>query len=133
MRTGRFEDLDVENIAEKIESLGRSQASSLQSSFRSIIMHLPKMQHQPEKLTRSWHNTTARERLDAEQTLRESPGLKPRCKELFLKAYADARKLAAVETRLPLSTFPALPEFSLDEIRNERFFPSMVEVFDPGD
>lgn len=133
LRAGRLGELDVENIAEKIESLGRSEASSLQSSFRLIIVHLLNMQHQPDKLTDSWRNTIARERLNAEQIIDDNPGLKPRMQELFLKAHAQARKLAAHETMLPVSFFPTAPEFGLDQVRDEHFFPATVNVFDPGD
>lgn len=123
LRAGRLRDIDVENIAEEIESLGRSQASSLQSSFRLIAMHLLKMLHQPEKCTDSWRNTVARERVNAEQTIDENPGLKPRCDELFLKAYVQARKLAATETKLPLSSFPTLPEFTPEQACDEDYWP----------
>ena len=123
LRAGRFGDIDVESVAEEIESLGRSQASALQSSFRLIIMHLLKMQHQPEKFTGSWRNTIARERLNAEQIIEENPGLKPRIDELFLKAYAQARKLAAIETEIPLPSFPTSPEVSLEQVRSEDYLP----------
>ena len=123
LRSGRLDEIDIENMAEEIESLGRSQASAVQSSFRLIALHLLKTLHQPERLTKSWKLTIARERLNAEQCLQESPSLKPRRAELFRKAYAQARKLAALETDLPLRMFPAEPPFSLEQVLDEDYAP----------
>ncbi len=36
LRSGRLDAMDIDTVAEEIESLGRSQASSLQSGVQSI-------------------------------------------------------------------------------------------------
>lgn len=123
LRGGRYEGLDVENIAEEIESLGRSQPAALQSSYRLIASHILKALFQPERLTRSWVVTVLRERLNAQDCLDANPSLKSRRHELFRAAYAQARKLAAVETDLPLRTFPVDPPFTLDELVSEDYVP----------
>lgn len=123
LRSGRLGELDIENVAEEIESLGRSQASALQSSFRLIALHLLKMIHQPERRTEGWRNTIARERIDAEQNLEENPSLKPRRDELFRKGYSQARKLAAIETNLPSRLFPVEPPFGLEQLQDQAYFP----------
>ena len=126
LRQGRYDDLDTENVAEEIESLGRSQAASLASSYRLIAAHLLKMLFQPERLTRSWQITIVRERLDAESCLKASPSLKPRRADIFDDAYRQARKLASAETGLPLATFPVDPPFTLDELSSEDDMPWQV-------
>jgi hypothetical protein len=50
-------------------------------------------------------------------------GLRPRQDELFLAAYADARKLAAAETGLALATFPESPPFPREQAEDEGFLP----------
>ena len=124
LRAGRLDRADIVNIAEEIESLGRSQASALRSAYRSIAIHLLKMMLQPEKASPSWTVTVVRERLNVEQDYDDSPGLKPRRSELFAKAYTAARREAAAETGLPLGRFPVDPPFTVDEAEAEDFWPS---------
>lgn len=123
LRAGRLDGADIANIAEEIEGLGRSQASALRSAYRLIAMHLLKLMVQPGKATPSWTTTIVRERLNVEQEVDDSPGLKPRRAELFAKAYAAARREAAAETGLPLGRFPVDPPFTVDEVEAEDFWP----------
>ena len=121
LRAGRLQEIDVEHLIEEIESSGRSQAAVLEASYRLIAMHLLKLRHQPERSSKSWRRTIIRERLNARRTIRHNPGLKPRCAELFLMAYADARKLAANESDLPLSTFPVVPDVDMGQALDDAY------------
>ena len=123
LRSGRLDLIDMDNLAEEIETLGRSEASALRSSYRLIAMHLLKLMVQPGKATPSWTTTIVRERLNVEQEYDDSPGLKPRRAELFAKAYAAARREAAAETGLPLGRFPVDPPFTVDDAEAEDFWP----------
>ena len=123
LRQGRYDDLDIENIAEEIESSGRSQPAALQSSYRLIAGHILKALFQPERPTRSWVVTILRERLNAQDCLDANPSLKPHRSEVFEAAYHQARKLASAETGLPLKTFPVEPPFTLDELSSEDYTP----------
>lgn len=69
--------LDWENLAEEIESLGRSQRRELRSRIAVIIEHLLKLEHSPAiDPRRGWIDTIARERLDIELLIEDSPSLK---------------------------------------------------------
>ncbi|MDX7952535.1 DUF29 domain-containing protein [Lichenihabitans sp. Uapishka_5] len=118
LRAGDWTGVDAVNLAEEIETLGRSEAAALRSSLRLVAIHLLKFRYQPQRASRSWRVTVERERINAERSLDENPSLKPRLAELFAQAYADARRLAAAETRLAIATFPVEPPFSLDELRH---------------
>jgi hypothetical protein len=108
-RARRLGELDLENIAEELRSLGKEQEHRLESSYRMLLMHLLKWVHQHQRGSRSWRATIVRERINAERTLRRNPGLKPLRAELFVEAYRAARKEAAAETGLAVSTFPEGP------------------------
>ena len=123
LRQGRFADLDIENVVEEIETLGRSEQRELESAYRLIAMHLLKLIVQPSHVSRSWLNTIVRERNTAERTLDESPSLRGKRDALFAHAYRQARKEAASETGLPLASFPEEPPFSLTEVEDETFLP----------
>jgi hypothetical protein len=113
VRARRFADLDLENVAEELESLGKEQAHKLESAFRVLLLHLLKWTYQPQRRRRSWRGTIVRERTNVERILEDNPGLKPRTGALFATAYRGARKEAAAETGLPLATFPETAPFSL--------------------
>ena len=78
---------------------------------------------QPERAaSRSGTNTIIRERLHAARVLRDSPGLKPEREQLFGNAIPSARKEAAGETGLPLTSLPKVAPFTLVEIMDEGFW-----------
>ena len=123
LREGRYDDVDTENVAEEIDSLGRSQVSSLESYYRLIAAHLLKVLFQSERFTRSWQVTIVRERLNAQSCLDASPSLQPRRAALFEKAYRQARRLASAETGLSMNKFPDDPPFTLEELSSEDYTP----------
>lgn len=133
LRAGKLSEVDTENLAEEIESMGRSEADRLRSCLRLILLHLLKWQEQPERRSKSWRNSIQRERDNAALVLEDSPSLKPRLLALFERAYELARREAAREADLPLARFPECSPFSLEETLNPEF-PEGIEAatFDQG-
>src|SRR6266436_7240278 len=76
-RFGTNLPLDWENLAEEVESLGRSQRHELRSRIAVILEHLLKLEHSPAAdPRRGWMETIARERSEIELVLNASPSLK---------------------------------------------------------
>lgn len=48
LREGRFHELDVANVAEEIESGGRSERSALTSCLARVMRHMLRWDRQPE-------------------------------------------------------------------------------------
>lgn len=115
LRAGDWQAVD---IAEEIDTLGRSEAAALRSSLRLIAIHLLKFRFQPQRASRSWRVTVEPEQINVERSFEENSSLEPRIAELFSRAYADARRLKAAETRLPIATFPIHPPFTLEDVRS---------------
>lgn len=107
LREGRLKALDIENIAEELETLGRGEFSALKSALAVIVTHMLKWDHQPERRSRSWAISIRVQRDHAEEQLKENPSLKPRLGEALKGAYRTARLAAANETGLPLRNFPS--------------------------
>lgn len=129
LRAGDLGAIDVDNIAEEIETLGRSEAAALRSSLRLIVMHLLKAIHQPHRASTSWLATIRRERINVERSLKDNPGLKPKLVVLFTEAYEDGREEASNETGL--AQLPVEPELSLNQVRDKAFIPpSLAAVED---
>lgn len=57
LRRKKFDEIDIGNIAEEIESMGRSEKRSLISHLRVLILHLLKWEYQPELRGNSWKSS----------------------------------------------------------------------------
>ena len=121
LRAGDLSALDLANLAEEIESLGRSEFNSLVGAWRVILLHMLKFDHQPDKKTRSWAISIAAQRKEVEFILKDNPGLKRRLDEALERAYHGARLGASKETRLRLKRFPETCPYSLEDIRSRPF------------
>src|ERR671936_1450259 len=67
LREGRWDELDRDNLAEEIESLGREQFNKLESALRVLLMHMLKWDHQPEKRGKSWVISIKDQRIELDQ------------------------------------------------------------------
>jgi hypothetical protein len=121
VREGRWKEVDRENVAEEIESLGREQFNKLESAIRVILMHMLKWDHQPKKRSRSWAVSIATQRVQLEQILDDNPGLKPRIGEAVARAYRLARLEAMNETGLKKSEFSEACPYSFADVTSRAF------------
>ena len=123
LRAGQQDGLDRENLAEEIESLGRSERKEIRKRLRVLLAHLLKWQHQPAKQKGGWASTILVQRRELQRTLAENPSLRAHPSEILDEAYEIARLKAFDETGLPEATFPATCPFTIDEILDPDFLP----------
>lgn len=123
LRAGELENVDAVNIAEEIESIGRSDRRELQSRLVVLTMHLLKWRFQPSARSRSWSATIEEQRLQIEQVFAESPSLRPLAAGMLPQAYAIARARAIAETGLADDAFPASCPFTLDDVLSPAYLP----------
>ena len=123
IREGKFDKLDIENVAEEIESLGRSDKRALGSQLRRLLMHLLKWQRQPGRRSQSWRNSINSARDELRVIVQDSPSLKPVLEASLAGEYLTARKRAVDETGLSGKNFPANCPYTLDDILSEDFWP----------
>ena len=76
LRNGNLSAIDALNIAEEIESVGRSERNELKSRMIVLLSHLLKWQFQVDHRGRSWEQTIKLQRSDIWALLRGSPSLK---------------------------------------------------------
>jgi Domain of unknown function DUF29 len=119
----KFLEIDIDNLVEEIESMGRSEKSALKSNLVVVLMHLLKWQYQSSMRSNSWKSSIREHRRRLRDALQDSPSLKPYLIEVFGECYQDAREQAADETGLPLESFPAIPSLSSNETLNPDFLP----------
>ena len=125
LREGAVHELDLTNLAEEIESLGKSDRRALGSHLRNLVLHLLKWQYQPSgRLTgHSWQSSIRNARAEIAVLLEDSHSLQQECAELLVRWYPLARLDAADETRLPLDTFPATCPWTPEQVLDPDFWP----------
>jgi hypothetical protein len=135
LREGALQDLDVTNLAEEVESLGKSDRRALGSHLRNLVMHLLKWEYQPDgRLTgHSWQSSIRTARDEIAMILEDSPSLAPTVPELLARRYPLARQNAADETGLPLPTFPVACPWTPEQVLDADFWPGEAQKSPPTD
>ena len=123
LKNGQIQDLDIENLIEEVQSMGSNDKREIKSRLIVLIMHLLKYKYQPKKKTKSWTSTIITQRNELELVLEDSPSLNLFLKENISECYQKARKNAARETKLPLTTFPLECPFTPEQIIDSDYFP----------
>jgi hypothetical protein len=123
LRARRPAGLDWENLAEEIETLGRSERAEIRSRVEVLLVHPLKWQFQSNSRSAGWRGSLLEQRDQLNQVLSDSPSLKPYPSEVLDRQYRIARLKAAGETDLPLETFPEDCPFTIGQILDESFHP----------
>ena len=123
IRQGKLSEVDLEHVAEEIESMGRSDKRELLSHLAVLMAHLLKWQFQPERRGNSWKYKIVEQRFELTDLLEESPSLKNELNTQLGHAYQKALIIAVKETGMPKTTFPHVCPFSLEMSLNPDFFP----------
>ncbi len=119
----QWNQLDLKNLIEEIESLGKQQRQELRNRLSVLIGHLLKWEYQSKRRSHSWLATLRIQRLDIAELLQDNPSLKPYLEEALSKAYLRGLELAVRETDMPKLTFPSQCPYSLAEILDGAFYP----------
>jgi hypothetical protein len=123
LRSNDLGALDLEHLAEEIESIGASERRAIRSHLCVLLMHRLKWTYQPDKRSESWRSSMYTARVFIEETVQDSPILRGFLPEALGWAYPRARTDVAVETGVPLATFPETCPWPLERVLDEDFFP----------
>jgi len=116
MKAGALSRLDIPNLIEEIESMGRSEKRELRSRLTVLLMHLLKWDYQPDRRSGSCKSTINTQRMDIEFVLKDNPSLKHNLEIVIDETYRFARQRVAVETGLPESVFPLSCSYTVEQI-----------------
>ncbi|MGH7097150.1 MAG: DUF29 domain-containing protein [Stellaceae bacterium] len=125
--------LDWDNLAEEIESLGKSQRAALRSQLRRILRHLFKLEASPAIEPRpGWEESIRDARVEIEDILKDSPSLRHEVARLTSEQTPTAAKLAAEDLQSHGETAEAVRMrvqkggFTAEEVLGD-WFPDAVE------
>jgi Domain of unknown function DUF29 len=119
LRAGRLDALDLEHLAEEIADLSKREQDAIESHLETLVMHLLKWRHQPDRRTRSWEATIKVARRNVAKLLRRSPSLRRDLPTALDEIYPNARIRAGAATGLAEDAFPDACPFTLDHVTGD--------------
>lgn len=126
LRQGKFSEVDMADLIEEIEDMGKSERRALESRLTVLLIHLLKWKHQPNYRSRSWQLTIKGQRVSIRRLIRSNPSLKAQRLEILAESYESAAIDAARETGLEENTFPATFEqtsWTWEQVLDMAFLP----------
>ena len=118
-------DLDLEHIAEEIESVGRSDRREVTSRLETILTHLLKISCSPAyEPMNGWRGTVRTQRRDLLAILEQSPSLRRVVSDAYASCYSEAvaeARLSHVD--LSLAPLPTTCPFDLQQVLDPDWYP----------
>lgn len=121
LRRRASNELDWDNLAEEIESVGGRERREVRSRLTLILHHLLKWKYQPGRQSRDWRSTIRTERRDLRDVIEDNPSLRPYQSEILAVAYARGRRDALDETGL--YHMPEECPWTIEQVLDEDFLP----------
>lgn len=123
LRSGKLADADVANIAEEIESMGRSEKRELVNRLAVLLEHLLKWHAQPNLRSTSWRLTVEEQRIQLRSHLADNPSLKPILPDAITQDYRLGLLAAQRDTGLAAQAFPPSNPWTEQQILDDGFHP----------
>jgi hypothetical protein len=131
LRAGRLSELDLEQLAEELDDMGKEQKLALQSLLRHVLLHLLKLQLSPARSPRAkWTEEIIELRDQAQARIDATPSLKHHAPELFAKAWQQARRAAqkSFEIHGESVSVPDTCLYSIEQVLDPDYFPASPSI-----
>jgi hypothetical protein len=123
---GAWRELDIENLVEEVESMGRQQQAEFVNRLAQLLAHLLKWKHQPQLRPtqgRPWRLTVLEQRRQLLRLMLRNPSLKSFVAEGMREAYGDAVLIAARESGLDVEAFGNQPAWEFAQVMADDWMP----------
>lgn len=124
LQAGKLHEIDLEHLLEEIADLGRSEERAIEHQLDRLLLHLLKWHYQPGERSGSWRGSITDARKKLARLGRKNPSLWARRFDMLRECYPDARDVAAAETGLPSTTFPAACPWTVAQVLDDTFWPA---------
>jgi hypothetical protein len=123
LRNGRVSEVDLNDVAQELEDMGKAQRHALASHLKVLIVDLLKWRYQPSFRGVSWRVSITNARDEIAELLEDSPSLRSSISELVARRYPAARGRADLETGLSDEPFPQTCPFAEDQMLDTAYWP----------
>lgn len=125
LRERAFDNLDIDHLAEEVESMGKSDFRELKNRLIVLIAHLFGWEYQENQRSSSWQGTIREQRNSIEDVLEDSPSLYRLIEGLMTedRLYIRAVNIAALETGIAKKAFPEHCPYSVTQLMDHDFLP----------
>ncbi len=125
LRERAFDNLDIDHLAEEVESMGKSDFRELKNRLIVLIAHLLGWEYQENQRSSSWQGTIREQRNSIEDVLEDSPSLYRLIEGLMTedRLYIRAVNIAALETGIAKKAFPEHCPYSVTQLMDHDFLP----------
>jgi hypothetical protein len=129
LRAGELERVDLEAVAEELDSLGSSVPVCAGSVLKDLLVWFLAWNYAPDQRPAHphWYVRIGNQRIVLDVLLGCSPSLRPRVVQELADAYARAREVAGEETGLPLEAFPETCPWPVQQVVRQGFWPMGCE------
>jgi Domain of unknown function DUF29 len=125
LRARRFDELDLENLIEEVEDLGRRERDMVESHVETILEHLLKLAlSHADRPRRGWLVTVDRQRAKLARKLTTT--LRHHLEAALPALYAGVRRPVARQLEnngVALAALPPTCPYSLDQILDPDWYP----------
>lgn len=118
LRAGKLDKLDIEHLAEEIESIAKRERRALISQLACLLTHLLKWDHLPTLRSRFWRLTIQDAQAKVNRLLNDSPSLNALLPDLMSDAYDDALRAVAIDADREPHAFPAQCPYDFETAMN---------------
>ncbi|MCW7762772.1 DUF29 domain-containing protein [Photorhabdus luminescens] len=123
LRAGKFSEIDIANIAEEIEDVGKSEQRELASRMAVLIAHLLKWKYQSSHRGAIWERTIKAQRKEILYGLKESPSLKTKLNDSDWVDVVWSKAVASAMNETGLDVFPDVCIWNMSQILSPEFYP----------
>ena len=116
LRARRFDEVDLEHVAEEIEDLGKRDQWAVHSQMLRLVLHQIKRKIQPERETASWRRSIVDSQERIAIRIQDSPSLKRFLVQSLQDIYTRAVRGALFETGLKSADLPERCPFTLHQL-----------------
>jgi Domain of unknown function DUF29 len=124
LRKNRLEDLDLDNLIEELESLGKRDLNQVRSLLRQIIIHLLLLEYWQEEYERNyrhWQGEVTAFRANLSDSLTTT--LKNKLNEDLASIYQTGLKIVLQKTGLSKDTIPENCPYSFEQLLDDSWYP----------
>ena len=118
LKAREYNKLDIDNLLEELESVGKTERRSMESYFEVMIAHLLKWNYQPSNRCKSWASSINQSRRRILRLLKDSPSLKNYMDTAFKDAFNEGRRTAIEETGM--KDIPLMCPFNVTYAMDEK-------------